>query len=210
MPSESMKRYLIYIILMILPVRMIAQEQASAVERKLTFGAEWGYIGTFFSGYHDNFFSPEGWRVDEQDYGIGYFSNAEVYLHIGYNIDNNWNISLYTGYAGIQDVHHCIPISVRGTRFFRENGYGDRMFAFVDLGSGISLKKHPQEILTGKLGCGYRLSFSGRTKVDLLASLRATYSHRDIIFDNIEIPFEKTNRNNVYGCSLSLGISISF
>ena len=188
---------------------MMAEENTSA-RKRLTFGAEWGYICTFFSGYHNNFFAPDGWRVDEKDKGMCCFSNAEVYLHIGYNIGHDWNLSIYAGYGGIQDVHHCIPVSVRGTRYFMENVHGDRMFAFMDLGSGISLKKDPQEIMTGKIGCGYRISLSGRTKIDFLAAIRGTYSHKNIFFDNIRIPHERINRNNVYGCALSCGISISF
>lgn len=204
-----MKRCVAYILLILLPVTLSAEERTSDGKR-LTFGAEWGYICTFFSGYHNNFFSPDGWRVDENGFDGVFYNNAEVYLHIGYNLGKNWNISLYTGYAGIQDIHHSIPVSIRGTRFFNADCNGDRWFSFIDLGSGISIKKRPQEIVTGKIGGGYRISLSGRTKLDFLASLRATYSHRDIIFENTEISHDRINRNNAYGCSVSIGVSLSF
>ncbi len=204
-----MKRYVAYILLILLPVTLSAEERTSEAKR-LTFGAEWGYICTFFGGYHNNFYSPDGWRVDENEFGGVFYNNVEVYIHIGYNFGEKWNLSLYTGYAGVQGKHHCIPFSIRGTRFFNADCKGDRWFSFIDLGSGISIKKRPQEILTGKVGGGYRISLSERTKLDFLASLRATYSHTDIIFGNTEISHDRINRNNAYGCSVSLGVSLSF
>ena len=186
-----MKRYVAYILLILLPVTLSAEERTSEAKR-LTFGAEWGYICTFFGGYHNNFYSPDGWRVDENEFGGVFYNNVEVYLHIGYNFGEKWNLSLYTGYAGVQDRLHCIPFSIRGTRFFNADCKGDRWFSFIDLGSGIGI------------------SLSERTKLDFLASLRATYSHTDIIFGNTEISHDRINRNNAYGCSVSLGVSLSF
>ena len=47
---------------------------------RFTFGAEWGYIATFYSGYHFNFFAPEGYRADPRHQEFTYISNGEAYL----------------------------------------------------------------------------------------------------------------------------------
>jgi hypothetical protein len=99
---------------------------------------------------------------------------------------------------------------LRATRYFKENGNGDRWLAYIDVGSGVSIKKHPQELLTGKLGTGYRLSLSEKTKLDVLASLRMTYAHSNIEFENTQISYERINRNNMYGYALSVGLSLTF
>lgn len=204
-----MKRFAAYIFILLLPVISSAEEKTSYAKR-LTYGAEWGYVCTFFSGYHNNYFSPDGWRVDEKDSGLRHFSNAELNLHLGCDVSDKWNISGYLGLTAIQDTDYCIPVSLRATRYFHENQKGDRWLTFIDLGSGISIKKHPQEILTGKIGTGYRIKLSEHTKLDFIAALRLNYTHSDIIFENTEINYDRINRNNTYGCAISAGVSLSF
>ena len=202
----NMKRLAIYISALLMPIIASAGERSG----KLTFGTEWGYIHTFYSGYHNNFFSPDGWRVDEKDWGTCSLKNAEVYLHMGYNLSDRWNLSVYAGYTNIGTVNHCIPVSMRATRYFKENEKGDRWLTFIDLGSGIAARKHPQEILTGKLGTGYRISLSEGTKMDIIASFRMNYAHTDIIYENTGISLDKINRNNYYASAVSVGISLTF
>lgn len=204
-----MKHLIAYIFLMLLPVMSLAGERERTFKR-LTYGAELGYVYTFYSGYHNNFFSPDGWRVNEQDHGPCSENNAEMFLHIGWNLTPKWNLSAYSGYTSIRTASHCIPVSVRATRYFKESPKGDRWLSFIDLGSGISIKKRPQEILTGKIGTGYRISLSEGTKLDILASVRMNYIHSDIIFENIQIDPDRINRNNSYGYAAAVGISLSF
>lgn len=177
---------------------------------RFTFGAEWAYVATFFSGYHYNFFAPEGYRVDPLGYTIRYGSNAEAYIHAGYDINSEWNISIYAGLTGIDDYHMAVPLSIRGTRFFGEDSMCDRWFAFMDIGSGISIKHDPQEILTWKIGGGYRLSLSRRVKMDFLVSARLTYTHPEIVYYGNIIPMERINRNNAYVSAVSFGMALTF
>lgn len=200
-----MKRIVTYILLALIPCCSYAREN-----NRITYGAEWSYVESFFIGYHNNYFSPDGWRVNEIENDLDLCSNAEIYLHLGYNISSKWNVSVYAGYSGFYEEYHFIPISIRGTRFYKSNMKGDRWFSFADLGSGLNIKTQPQEIITAKLGFGYRICLSPKTRMDILAAFRTTYSHTHIYFDNTEIMLDRINRNNLYGCSLSLGISLSF
>ena len=177
---------------------------------EFTFGVEWGYVATLQYGYHNNFFSLEGNRVDRRGNVFQLFNNADAYIHAGYNINHLWNVSAYVGCAGLADNQSIMPISVRATRYFGEDYMKDRWLCFADLGSGISLKKHPQEILVGKLGGGYRISLSRISKLDFIASVRITYSHDNINYYGYEIEPEYINRNNIYASALSLGISLTF
>ena len=85
----------------------------------------------------------------------------------------------------------------------------DRWFSFIDLGSGISIKEHPQAILTGKAGGGYRISLSRDTKLDFNMALRTVLTHPDIYHYGDMIPHDKVNRNNAYNSALSLGIALT-
>lgn len=177
---------------------------------RFTFGAEWGYVATIQSGHHHNFFSPDGFRVDDRGNVFKYHSNADVYIHAGYNFNSNWNLSLYIGYAGVDDLQKVMPLSLRATHYFGIDPEADRWFAFWDIGSGICFKKKPQEIVAGKIGGGYRISLSRNTKLDFLASVRMTYTHPQVYFDGIPIDMQWVNRNNAYVGAISFGIGLTF
>lgn len=201
-----MKR-LLTIFMILFSVGAKAQDASS---HRFTYGAEWGYVAVFYSGYHYNFFDPEGFRADIRDNGLKLENNAEVYLHCGYNLNAKTNLSVYFGYSAIEDYHNTVPISLRLTRYFDFNRYNDRWFTYIDIGSGISLKHDPQEILTGKIGCGYRMALSQNTSLDFIAAIRCAYTHPDITYYGENIPHSNINRNNAYASALSLGMALTF
>lgn len=204
-----MKRF-IAILAILVPLALQAEGSQSHRLKRLTFGAEWNYIASYHYGVHHNFFSQEGYRVDINQQALGYRSNGDVYLHVGYNFNNDWNLSLYTGYAGVYGFNKTLPLSLRMTRYFQENGQADRLLCFIDAGSGVCIKVNPQMTVTGKIGGGYRLSLSRTTKMDFLFAYRMSLVHPEIIFDGYIVPKEMTNRNNAYVSAFSIGISLSF
>lgn len=177
---------------------------------RITYGAEWGYIAVFYSGYHYNFFAPEGYRVDPRGYEFTYDSNAEAYLHFGYNVSSRLNVALYMGLSAVHDYHMTVPVSIRATWFRGEDYEKDRWFWFADVGSGLSIKKKPQEIYNAKLGTGYRLSLSRSTKLDIHMSIRSSYTRPDIYYYGTPVERDKINRNNAYLSALALGMSLTF
>lgn len=205
---SNMKR--ITIILLTLTAFNIIVNAKGKGESDITFGIEWGFIAQIHSGYHYNFFAPEGFRVDHTGNSFRYRSNADMYLHGGKNIGKYWNLSLYVGYAGVGDIHNVMPVSIRATRFFDKDSSSDRLFAFIDAGSGISFKMPVQEIITGKIGGGYRLALSKDTGLDLICSLRMTYTHPQITYDKEPVDFEKVNRSNAYVSAFSIGLGLAF
>ncbi len=202
-----MRKLLIIISLVLIPLGLMSKEKAS---RHFTYGVEWNYIASFHCGVHHNFFSEEGYRVNLNQQSFDFESNGEVNLHCGYNIKDNWNISLYSGIVGIYDIGKSVPVSFRFTRFFKEDRRGDRWLCYLDAGSGICLKKNPQMIAVGKVGGGYRLSLSNTSKMDLLFAYRMSLTHPQIVFDGYSVPSDMTNRNNAYVSALSIGISLTF
>lgn len=174
-----------------------------------TFGIEWGWTAHLYSHWHNNFFSPEGYRVNSSGSDFIFKTNAEAYLSAGLNINSNWNIAMYLGIEGITDSHKAVPVSIRGTYFWKGNTLSDRWFTFLDIGSGVSVKRPVQEILTGKIGGGYRLSLSESSKLDFLMSIRMTYTHPDVVYYEEVIAHEKINRNDMSLGGISLGIAIT-
>lgn len=185
------------------------EKKTGSRTRRFTFGAEWGYVCSFYSGYHYNFFAPEGYRADPRGHGFGYTANGEVYLHAGYDLGKSSNLSAYAGFSAFGKQHYTIPISIRYTRYYKSSEKGDRWLSFIDLGSGASIKERPQEILTGKLGGGYRICLSNDVKLDFLVSLRTVLTHPDIDYYGTRIPSENINRNNAYASAISASISLT-
>lgn len=198
------------LIILCIMLTVSASGKVSGEWSRFTYGVEWSYIGVFYSGYHYNFFAPEGYRVDPRRYGFVYDTNGEALFHAGYEIDEKWNISLYTGISAFEDQHLTVPISIRLSRYFKARNQGGQWLGFIDSGSGFSIKAKPQEIYAGKVGGGYRMHLSARTKLDFVASLRISYTHADIYYDGTKIPFEKINRNNAYNSGLTIGMALTF
>ena len=114
----------------------LAQEDV----RRITFGAEWSGSAAFFTAYHLNYFSPDGYRYNQRGVDAEPSFNGEGLLHVGYNLNEKWNLALYTGFTGIARIHNAVPVSFRATRLFKPNRHGDRWLAFADAGTGFSLK----------------------------------------------------------------------
>ena len=91
-----------------------------------------------------------------------------------------------------------------------ENDKKDRWLSFIDLGSGASIKEHPQELLSGKVGLGYRLSLSRTTKLDFIAAIRTVLTHPDIDYYGTMIEHARINRNNAYMSALSFSMALTF
>ena len=196
--------------IMIMLFLSTAQMHAREDIARITFGAEWSGTAAIFTAYHFNYFSPDGYRYNQEGTETGPTFNGESLLHMGYNVNDNWNLGIYTGFTGISRIHNAIPLSFRATRLFRSNKYGDRWLAFADAGTGFSLKKHIQEIYALKFGSGYRFSLSRDSKIDLLVAAKCTYTHPEIYFEHEPISLRWTNRNDAIVVSGSVGISVTF
>ena len=101
-------------------------------------------------------------------------------------------------------------MSLRITRYWGDDHISDRWLTFAECGSGISIKKRPQEIFSGKVGGGYRISLSRFTKLDFIAAFRMLYTHPDISYYGYEITQELINRNDGYVGALFFGLSLTF
>lgn len=205
-----MRKVFLTIVFSIVAFCCLAESRNDSDKRRLSFGAEWSYIGAFHCGIHHNFFSEEGYRVDINTKSLGFKSNGEALFHVGYDFDRKWNLSMYAGFAGIYGFSKVIPVSLRLTRFFNTNEMGDRLLCFFDGGSGISIKRSPQEILVGKIGGGYRIALSCKSSLDFIFAYRVSFTHPTIFYDGYEVGMNMTNRNNAYVSALSAGISLSF
>lgn len=202
-----MRRF-IFILLIFCASALKSNAQETSFPR-ITFGAEWSYVSSIHSFWHYNFFSPEGYRVNQKGSTTMYHSNAEGSINAGLNLNSHWNLSFHLGLTGISDLHKAVPISLRGTYYYGDDPLTDRWFTFIEAGSGISLKLPPQEIFGCKAGGGYRISLSRHTKLDLLLAVKVNYTHPDILYDNVRIDAERINRNGMTITAITIGMAVN-
>ncbi len=189
----------------------VMAKEPTDTRKRVTYGLECGYAASFLTVDKYNFFDPEEYsRVNISDWRLTCKFNGELLLHVGYDITDNWNLSLYAGYAGAADYLPTIPVFIRASRYFGHSAMEDRWFTFIDAGSGIGIKSDPQEIYIGRLGGGYRLSLNRSANLDLMASFRFMCTHPDIIHYGEIITKDLINRNNSYMTSLNIGIGLTF
>ncbi|MBR4978190.1 MAG: hypothetical protein IKY95_04460 [Bacteroidales bacterium] len=202
-----MKR-LIFILLIFITYALKSNAQEDSFPR-FTFGAEWGYVSSIHSIWHNNFFSPEGYRVDEKGSRAMFHSNGEASVNAGLNLNRHWNLSFHLGLTGLGELHNAVPVSFRSTYYYGDDPLADRWFTFMEAGSGISLKLPVQEIFGCKAGGGYRISLSRHTKMDFLVAVKVNYTHPDIVYDNVRIDHERINRNGMTITAIMLGMAVN-
>ena len=201
------KRLMVILLLSSLSVLKVnAQEESFP---RITFGAEWSHVSSIHSIWHYNFFSQEGYRVDQKGSEAMYHSNAEAYINAGYNFNSHWNMSVNIGLTGLAGYHKAVPVSLRSTYYFGNDPLKDRWFSFLEAGSGLSLKLPVQEIFGCKAGGGYRISLSRHTKIDFIAAVKVNYTHPDIIYDDVQIVPERINRNGMTIIALTVGMAVN-
>lgn len=180
-----------------------------------TFGAEWSYVATVLSYRHYNFISTDGQRVNQKKLYSGIHSNGQILLHGGYNFSRHFNLSLYTGYSGINKSESMIPVSLRGTFLLGRDPLANRGLVYLDIGTGINgLPDEARLSLSGKIGGGYRVSLSKCTKLDFLVSLQSIFTRPDVYEHNAGetqyVTEDRLRRNNAFYFAPTFGIGLTF
>ena len=181
-------------------------EALSAV--RFTYGVEWGFLTTFNVAYHRNFDSVSGFRENTRSMEWMFRGNGEALAHFGLDLGKRFNLSLYSGYSGLMDAR-IIPLSLRGTCFVSRNTELPGWLVFLE--SGCNFGTENDEIgICGKIGTGYRLPLSKRTRLDFLLAFRISYADVRFSDEYGPVPPERIRRNDNFASSIAIGISLAF
>lgn len=179
-----------------------------------TFGIEGGYFATHAAYRHVNFVSSFGYRVDSKTWDKGYHSNGEILLHAGINVSGNVNLSLYTGYAGMNKQEYTYPFTLRCTYLFGKPEDTCRWYAFADAGTGVDDTDSAQKLsYIAKIGGGYRITLSRSSKLDFMLTLRNIITSPDVNDRGVAAGFvtgERLRMSRGTYLSLGLGIGLTF
>lgn len=150
-----------------------------AASPDFSFGVEWGYSISLLKAHHINYLDADGSRVSEQDVTTRSYSNANVLASVGLNLGDKTNISICSGYMGVEDNVRVIPALLRvsfAPRGLKSSGF----VASIEGGAGMNVLYNDQILGLGGIGAGYRIGLSGKFSIDLKMYLRASYDHPNI------------------------------
>lgn len=189
--------------------------EASSFLGTFTFGIEGSYISTVASYRHFNYISTYGYRVDRKFWKTRYHSNGEFLMHIGADISDRFNLSIYTGRSGINRNVYLTPLTLRGTYYFGKDPAKSRWMAFLDAGPGLS--GYGDDMSASgivKIGSGYSIPLGKYTRLDFLVSFRNVITNKKMMgssmSSSIYIPEENLRKNSSLHMAMTFGIGIRF
>lgn len=137
----------------------------------ISYGIEWGGTVTFLSSHHFNFICSEGYRIDSEDQEASGQVNGVILAKIGINITDGLQISLYSGYAGIEHNRRIVPIEGRVNYYPKGLGC-DGILTSAGAGIGINSSWTGITSSYARIGCGYHIALTGSTGLDFIISYR--------------------------------------
>lgn len=175
-----------------------------------TYGVEWG--GSFsVAEYHDyNYLIESGYRMNDSSFAFGGKVNGFFLANVGYLIAERFQVSLYSGYEGVDRNVRVVPIVLRGA-FFNKGYHSDGIFAYVGGGVGITDIER-RSVILGRLGTGYRIVLSKATSLDFIISANLSIRNPDLLDPDSHMPIadNRISVNNLYLGKLGLSMALSF
>lgn len=179
---------------------------------KLSLGVEWGYSVSFHNIRHFNYLDAEGSRIDVNDRFFKAGSNAGILASIGVNIAEKCNLSLCSGYLGVEDNIRIVPLLARFT-VVPSGVHKGGFILTLDGGAGIDVLNTGRILPLADFGTGYRVGFDSGICLDFKFMLRGVYDNPSIFdptFDDGYVPASNIKTNQAVYLSAGLSAALCF
>ena len=156
--------------------------------QEITWSVEWGTAATFYTHHDYQYTTLDGHHIDEHYYDTQTHLHGLMTARVGIQASRRLNLSLGTGWQGLQREIRCMPVSLRATLDLgdpQKNG----MLTFLEGGIGITEDFKGKAGDFAKLGMGYRIPLGYGVQLRFLAALQASLCHPQLfdIYDNITV-----------------------
>ena len=199
----------------ILSAMLLACTAASARGSLFRYGVEWGYTPMVYEAHHLNYIAREGFRVDDNDSGGKFNSNALLLMDFGVNLTDNFSLGLYFGYAGLSEDNRVLPLSMRMT-WFPKGITTDGFMCYAEAGAGFHLpwQDVPKRnaAFLASAGAGYHLALSRSMGLDFQIGLRESLDHALIPEPDGSgyVSGQNIRKNNTAYSALNITIGLTF
>ena len=176
--------------------------------KRPVLGVEWAFGLTFHTFHTYNYLRADGTRIQGSDHQFITNLNASILFKGGYDLGTRWNISVITGYEGINDRFRIIPLGTRGTYFFGNGQNKDGSFIFIEPGTTL-FSSADNWVFYMRLGFGKRFELSPATVFDISLFYRLTHSCPELVDPDQEI-VDRLFSNNILTGFLGINMSLNF
>ena len=178
---------------------------------RITFGAEWGYTGTFLKTSQHNYICSEGYRIIDNPVTFWYYSNGSVLLNAGCDITKKLNLSAYSGLQGVYSHRWVVPVMLRA-RWCPGGLDSDGWLLFAGGGATFPTAVLRETGAEAQLGVGYRIALLHGISVDLLLSWNATLDSESIVDPDTHrfVPRSQMTQNTTEYQGINISLALNF
>lgn len=177
---------------------------------RLSYGLEWGYSGTFLKTSQHNYICSEGYRIVDNPVTWRYFSNGSVLGNVGVSLNDNINLSVYSGLLGVYSKRWMVPVELRA-RWCPSGLYSDGLIVHAGAAVNFPTASLYETGMRAIAGAGYRVAVFRSISVDLLISYNFTLDSETIMDPDTRKPVHRTmietNTTEYQAVNISLAIN---
>ena len=148
--------------------------------QRITWGLEWGIAGTVFSHHDFQYTTLEGHHIDQHLNEGQFHVHGLMTARIGLQTGPRLNLSLISGWQGMQYEIRCIPVSLRMTYAFGTDPESAGISTFLEGGIGLKENLNGSNGTFAKTGFSYRIPLGYGFRLCMNAAAQATFCQPDI------------------------------
>ena len=179
--------------------------------QEITWSVEWGTAATFYTHHDYQYTTLDGYHIDEHYYETQTHLHGLMTVRVGIQASRRLNLSVGTGWLGLQRGIRCLPVSLRGTL---DMGDPDRngFMAFAEGGIGLSEKLEKKSGDFARIGTGYRIPLGYGVRLRFMAALQASVCHPQLfdIYDGIVVDDSHLEYSDRTAAALVVSMGLEF
>ena len=178
---------------------------------RFSFGLEWGYTATILKTSQHNYICSEGYRIIDNPVSWWYYSNGSVLANAGLDLNDNINLSAYSGLLGVYSRRWVIPAELR-IRWCPAGLSSDGWLIHGGAAATFPTSSLYETGFRAIAGGGYRLALSNTISVDFLVSLNFTLDSENITDPDTRtlVPRSSITSNSTEYQAVNFSVAINF
>ncbi|MCQ2136057.1 MAG: hypothetical protein MJY67_03990 [Bacteroidales bacterium] len=189
-----------------------ASDEVSLPKQSLiTASIEYDYVcGAFYKEHYSYTTNEDGLRIDRQNIGFRYTSNAQLLAYLNFNICKYFSLSVASGYEGMAlSRSRAIPLLLKGTVYFSGDLSKQVLpFVFAEAGPAFCIDRKLSPVcVQSRVSSGAKIRMSRNLSLDLNAGIQVQYAHPLNVPGESEVAIKRSNYLHgamVFGLAISL------
>jgi len=206
------KSLLVNILIFIACISSEARLPESWFFNHFNVGLEWGYTQCIARTWDYNIISEEGYRIYDEGREWMFRPNGSVLGQIGFLLNDDFVIALYSGFVGVGEDNRLMPVQLR-LSWFPGPPDEDGAFFFFPGGPAFHLRQQetrPAWMFASGIGFRHRLNYD--CNLDISLGLKYLNDHPLLPSPDGagNVPAHNIRKNDAGYCALDLTLGFNF